>query len=157
MSDVVRLRPILAGVGGALCIGAVGLGIALAPPPTLELKLVIDGQEEIVVRIWPNADGFIRLETFDHYAPANKRRRQRALLSTEVARIRILAREAHLFSAQSLWNPHQSPELPLVTLSVSEGEHIASLVCSQDASFQSGPRRDLLSYLPTLLTNLEDW
>jgi hypothetical protein len=147
----------LAGICIALPMGIWGLVAAVTPPPPLELRLLVENvwaREELVVWIGANAKGSVSVDLSYPEAPARNRSNHRALTSPEVAELRQLAEKAALFSGQAWGKAPGAFDLPLMTLRVNDGERIAILVGTDNVSFASGPRKELLDYLSLLSRGL---
>lgn len=148
---------ILAGISLVLTMGIWGLVAAVAPPPPLELRLLVENvwaREELIVWIGANAQGSVSVDLSYPEAPARNRSKQRALTSQELTRVRQLAQKAALFSGQGWGKAPGATDLPLMTLRVNDGERIAILVGTDNVSFESGPRKELLDYLSVLSRGL---
>jgi hypothetical protein len=65
----------------------------------------------------------------------------------EVEGLRQLLRQANLFEGQSWGYDDRGIDIPLVTLTVSVDSKVTTLVCVRNASFDSGARKVLLSWL----------
>lgn len=69
------------------------------------------------------------------------------LAARDVAQLRKLLRDAHLFQGQFWGSDHRGLDAPFVTLAVHDDSQAAVLVCVRNESFERGSRQELLMWL----------
>jgi hypothetical protein len=83
-------------------------------------------------------------------------RRELQLDHQKISELRSLLDEAGLFEGQFWGYDARGWDGPLETLTVSDDEQIATLICTRNESFESGPREQLVSFLNVLRESMEN-
>jgi hypothetical protein len=108
---------------------------------------------EFVVHISSSGAGKARL---DCKYPKKRVKREKELEEQQVEELRELLRKAKPFEGQFWGIDARGWDAALVTLSVFDDERYATLVCSQNKSFDTGPRRQLIVFLDGLRKVVEE-
>jgi hypothetical protein len=82
--------------------------------------------------------------------------RELQLREQQIVELRGLLGQARLFEGQFWGYDPRGWDGPLETLTVSDGEQIAILICTRNESFDSGPREQLLGFLNALRESMEN-
>ena len=140
-------------VATAVLLGSIMRASAAAPDGPIELRLVSESvyaQEQLTLYV--NAQGVAGDASLrDAENPAPIVSHWNVTLSVDEAkRLRRLVRSAALFSGQ-FWGREERIASPKMALTIKSDGRSATLICSGNASFESGARRDLLALLLKVL------
>ncbi len=108
---------------------------------------------EFVVHITSSGAGKAQL---DCKYPKKRLKREKELEKQQVEELRDLLRKAKPFEGQFWGIDARGWDAALITLSVFDDERYATLVCSQNKSFDTGPRMQLIVFLDGLRKAMEE-